>query len=237
MNRAFPLLFAALASAAFFHPDSAGAATITLGTTGNASNWRITGAGASAAPSFQTSVNRTGAITLTSDAVGTGTFVSGGSLAAFNGFWFADETFTLPADATGISLSFDSLYGNDRVVLQLNGTTIGNATNLGTSGAGVMSFSSGADAPFTFTNTTSGTVSSGFVTGLNTLRLIVNNTGVTPITAPTSTFVSPSGDATTAFLNATVTYNVPEPCSPVLLLTGAFLCVRRRLLPRKDRNG
>ncbi|MGB8170002.1 MAG: PEP-CTERM sorting domain-containing protein, partial [Chthoniobacteraceae bacterium] len=76
----------------------------------------------------------------------------------------------------------------------------------------------------------------GFVTGLNTLRLIANNTGVTPITAPTATFASPSGDATTALVNASVTYNVPEPSSAVLLLTGAFLSVRRRLLRTNDRN-
>jgi len=237
MSRTFPLLVAALASAVYIHPDSAGAATITLGTTGNASNWLITGAGAAAAPAFQTNVNRTGAITLTSNAVGTGIFVTGGSLAAFNGFWFADESFTLPANASGIQLSFNSLYGNDRVVLQLNGTTIGDATNLGTSGAGVMSFSSGADAPFTFTNTTSGTVTSGFVTGVNTLRLIVNNTGVTPITAPTATFGSPSGDGATAFLNASVTYNVPEPSSALLALGGLSTAfIQRRRHPKNSRG-
>jgi hypothetical protein len=111
----------------------------------------------------------------------------------------------LPPNAEGSTLNFDSLYGNDRVVLQLNGTNIGNADHLGATGSGVMRFPGGLlDVAFTFTGTKSGTISSGFLPGTNTLRLVVNNTGQAPISAPTAAFAN-GGDATDAFLNATVT--------------------------------
>lgn len=188
------------------------AEVIDLGTAGNAPDWKITGAGAVSATSFQTNVNRTGAISLTSNAVRTGTIVPGGNLAAFNGFWYADRTFSLPQNASSISLSFLDLYGNDRAVLLLNGTIIGDVDHLGATGNGVMSFPPGPpDVPYTFTGKSSGTVTSGFKPGINTLRLIVNNTGVVPITAPTATFASATGDGTTAFLRATLSYNTSGP--------------------------
>ena len=235
MNRTFPIFVAALSSVLISLSDSAAGATITLGTTANAANWLITGGGATAVPAFQTSANHAGEISPTSTALSSGSFLSGGSLAAFNGFWFADRTFTLPGNALGISLNFNGLYGNDRVVLELNGTIIGNADHLGATGAGVMSFPSGPpDAAFTFTGTTSGTVTTGFLTGVNTLRLIVNNTGVTPISAPTATFAN-AGDATDAFLNATVIYAVPEPSAVLLGAIGLVGILFRRI--RNDRNG
>jgi hypothetical protein len=204
------MLAAVLVSVLNLPTDSALAAAIFLGTTGNAAQWLITGAGATAAPAFQTAANHTGEISITGNGFRTGTFVSGGTLAAFNGFWFADATFTLPPNASDVALTFDSLYGNDRVVLQLNGAIIGNADHLGATGPGLMSFPPGPpDVPYTFTGTTSGTITSGFLSGVNTLRMIINNTGVGPISAPTATFANPE-DATDAFLNATVTYNVPD---------------------------
>jgi hypothetical protein len=45
--------------------------------------------------------------------------------------------------------------------------------------------------------------------GTNTVRLVVNNTGQTPISAPTASFAN-SGDATDVYLNATVTYEISE---------------------------
>ena len=210
MKRTFPIIAAAVASVVFFPPQFANGVTITVGTSNNASGWLITGGGATAARAFQTSANHAGEISLTSNGFRNGSFVSGGSLAAFNGFWFADLTFTLPPNAEGTTLNFDTLYGNDRVVLQLNGTNIGNADHLGATGPGVMRFPGGLlDVAFTFTGTTSGTISSGFLPGTNTLRLVVNNTGQVPISAPTATFAS-SGDATDVFLNATVTYEISE---------------------------
>lgn len=209
-------------------------ATVNLGTSGNAANWRVTGAGATAVVPFQTSANHAGEISLTSNALKGGTFVTGGSLASFNGFWYADIPFSLPANAVNVSLSFDSFYGNDRAVLQLNGVNIGNMDHLDATGNGVMSFPPGPpDVPFTITGVTSGTATSGFILGgSNTLRMIINNTGVTSISAPTATFAS-TGDATDAFVNATVTYDVPEPGMVGTALVGgmgALACGRRRRL-------
>lgn len=213
---------------------SAQGATINLGTAGNAASWKVTGAGATNAVPFQTSANHAGEISLTSNALKGGTFVTGGSLAAFNGFWYADIPFSLPANAVNVSLSFDSFYGNDRAVLQLNNIAIGNMDHLDGTGSGVMAFPPGPpDVPFTITGVTSGTATTGFILGgSNTLRMIINNTGVTPITAPTATFAS-TGDATDAYVNATVTYDVPEPgmVAPLLLgAIGALACGRRRRL-------
>jgi hypothetical protein len=196
---------------------------LNLGTPGNAGNWNITGAGATGSPAFQVAANGAGEISPTSNGFKDGTFVSGGSLAQFNGFWYADETFSLPSDASNVVLSFDSLYGNDRTVLELNGTIIGNVDHLGATGTGVMAFPPGPpDVSYTFTGTESGEVTSGFVLGgVNDLRLIVNNTGQVPITAPTATFQN-SGDATDANVNATLSYTVPEPSTLALLGAGGI---------------
>ncbi|MHA0110950.1 hypothetical protein ACXYUI_28000, partial [Klebsiella pneumoniae] len=91
-------------------------------------------------------------------------------LSKFNGFWTAAETFTLPSNAANVALTFSGLFADDRVVLELNGTAIGNATfNGGTKPVeGVMSFPGPGDmdrpsppsTPFDFTFTTSGTIKS-----------------------------------------------------------------------------
>ena len=75
-------------------------------------------------------------------------------MANFNGFWYADFTFALPADSFDIALSFSRLLADDRVVLQLNGTNIGDylLSTGGIGGPGMMSFPAGPpDVPFTFT--------------------------------------------------------------------------------------
>lgn len=198
--------------------------TLSLGTSGNAANWSITGAGATGSPAYQVSTNGAGEISLTSNGLESGTFVSGGSLASFNGFWYADEDFSLPSNASNVTLGFNSLYGNDRTVLELNGIILGDADYDGTTGSGVFSFLPGPpDVSYTFTGTHSGTTASGFIFGgVNDLRLVVNNTGLTPsTTTPTATFQT-SGDATDAYLNATLTYTVPEPSTFGLLGVGAI---------------
>ena len=96
----------------------------------------------------------------------------------FDGFWYADEYFSLPSNASNVTFSFNSLWGNDRTVLELNGTILGDGSYYGDTGTGVMSFPPGPpNVAYTFTGTTSGTVTSGFVLGgVNDLRLVVNNT-------------------------------------------------------------
>ncbi len=194
-------------------------ATIDLGTTGQASQFRVTGAGASAAvpyaindPQSRTTIR---GISLTSTADSTGTFVSGGSLASFDGFWYADETFFLPVDATNVTLNY-TLFADDRVVIQLNGATIGNfglGPTVPFSGTGLMRLSSGGtDAPFPFSGTATGSITSGFQLGTtNTIRLIVNNTNAGS-TGATQGFQG-AGDYSFVALVATVSYGAP-PLEP-----------------------
>jgi hypothetical protein len=205
---------------------------INLGTRNNAPNWLVTGAGTVTSPAIQ----RGAEITLTSDGHRDGTFLEGGSLADFNGFWYADNVFSIPANATDVSLTFSGLEGDDRVVLELNAVPIGDFFIHGgfsqppITGGGVMSFPPGPpDIDYTFTGITSGTITGGFnMGGANDLRLIINNTNNDELTAPTKTFQT-SGDATDATLTATVTYTVvPEPATAAMFGVGALAALRRR---------
>ncbi|MEL6105699.1 MAG: hypothetical protein AAFU85_06680 [Planctomycetota bacterium] len=210
---------------------SRGETVVDLGTPDNAANWLITAAGAVDAVSFQANVNRPGTISLMDNGLVTGNFVAGAMADDYNGFWFAENTFFIPDAATDVQLNFDGLWANDRVVLTLNGVELGNATFAGGTGAGLMRFEEdGADLPFTFTETNSGTVTSGFnIGGDNVLRLTVNNTGVN-LAAPTvaSAF---AGDATAANLaTATLTFTaIPEPSSCLVLFAcGTLVLTHRR---------
>jgi hypothetical protein len=102
-------------------------------------------------------------------------------------------------------VSFSSLSGDDRVVLQLNGAVIGNYYLGSKTGTGVMQIPpSTTDDPFVFTGTTSGTITSGMLAGTeNDLR--------------------GDGDGTRAEVDATVSYAVPEPGST--LFVGACLLI------------
>jgi hypothetical protein len=196
--------------------------TIDLGTQNNASSWLVTGAGATQSPAFPYGGQQQ-EISITDNGGQTGTFIPGGSLANFNGFWYATRTFFLPSNATNVSLAFSGLLFDDRGVLELNGNIIGNAL-LTSLSQGEISFPPGPpDVPFTFTNVTSGTMTSGFdLGGTNTLTLVVNNANG----QVTSTFTG-LGDGTHAGVVATVSYAVavPEPSSIVLVGVGAVIAM------------
>jgi hypothetical protein len=210
-----------------------GQTTIELGTAGNASQFLITGAGASGATAYQEG----NSISLTSTADRSGTFVTGGSLASFNGLWYADETFTIPAGATGVTFTYSGLAGDDRVALLLNGTTLSSVGVSGATGICTFLFPSGPVANYSLSGVTSGTVTTGLnIGGTNTLRLVVNNTGGLGATAATAGF-SPEEDGTNATLAATVTYTLPvTPLAPsvwflltAIVLFGAFQVSRKCL--------
>ena len=212
------------------HHSNVSAAVIDLGTPGNASDWLVTGAGAVGAPAFDTSQTFPGDISLSDNGLPTGNYVTGASFAQFNGFWYVENSFELPANATNVSFDFNGLWGNDRVVMSLNGTQIGNATFGGGTGSGLMRFEeSGSDLPFTFTETTSGTITSGFVIGgTNTLRLTVNNTGVN-LAAPTIPSAFPEDSTTVYLASGTVAYTaIPEPSCAIALLASTFVFAARR---------
>lgn len=152
------------------------------------------------------------------------------NMSAFDGYWVADLTFTLPVYAIDTVFNFSDLYGDDRVVLELNGSPVGNATVFGNNGAGVMDMTNppymgytGASDSYTFTNVTSGTVSGGFRLGLNTLTLIVNNTGTGRLNSPTWYLSTvQAGDVTMANLFGTISYDpVPEPGTIAMVVLGA----------------
>jgi hypothetical protein len=201
--------------------------------TGSNSDWTVTGGGEAAAPAFYLALPL---VSITSNSLESGQFAAGGTLGQFTGAWYADFQFTLPAGATDVSLSFSNLVGDDRTVLQLNGTDLGdyflNGNNLTPplTGAGDMRFpSESSDQPYTFTGTTSGTVTTGFVTGINDIRLVVNNTNKANLTANTATFQS-SSDSTDAGVLGTVNFSAPEPSgiSIGVLASLAFMVRCRR---------
>lgn len=75
--------------------DRVDAQVINVGTQGNASNWLVTGAGASQSPAFPYGGLQQ-EISITDNGGQFGNFVTGGILANFGGVWYADRSFMLP---------------------------------------------------------------------------------------------------------------------------------------------
>jgi len=121
-----------------------------------------------------------------------------------------------------LALTFVSLRGDDRVVLQLNGTDIGNEAVDGV-GLGLMNLGAG-DSLYSFSpGANVGIVTTGFnLGGLNLVRLVVNNSG-TGRTGSTQTFIS-GADATAVGMSGSVSYDqlssTPEPGSISLIVFG-----------------
>lgn len=196
--------------------------TIDLGTD-NAANWSVVvGGGGVGTPFLLTSIPRVmepkAVISITSTGARGGQWVSGASRDTFNGFWYADETFNVPNDATNICFAFSNLQADDHCVLELNGVVL-TSICWQHAGKGVMSFPPGPpDVAWRFTGVKEGEIRDGFLIGENDLRLIVCNASgsMDQATRPFTT----SGDHTYAGFDATLTYSTPEPKSLVLLITG-----------------
>lgn len=154
-------------------------------------------------------------------------------------FYTLEQIFSLPAGFLNASLTIQSLACDDRCVLQLNGTTITNAGIFGP-GAGSMTLTSGgANIPFAFTfgnGAQNLLVNSGFLTGSNTLLLIVNDTNQGIFGAPLPGGVNISGVGFSGSVNFdSPTTAVPEPGSTLALLGISALGIlagRRRMLHR-----
>jgi len=167
---------------------------------------------------------------MTSTFNSTGSFVQGGSLADFDGYWVAHFTFSLPANATSISLNYANFGADDRVVLTLNGAIFdatgffvdwvhnGTPSMLLTDGGSVEPYSSFSSSLDGFV---SGNVTSGFNTGgLNTIEAIINNTGNGVYGADQN--INPN-DGTSFVLSGTISYSVvPEPSSLAMFGVGLF---------------
>jgi hypothetical protein len=197
--------------------------------TGTASEWQATGGGAVNATPYVVyggGVYMGNLITVTSDESYTGTFLPGGSLANFDGFWTATFHFSLPANASNVQLNFANFINDDRGVLELNGNIISSA-GIPISGnySGSMVFTDGGPlVPYTFTtfnspnSSVTGTVNSGFnIGGVNTLTAIINNT-YSGVLGPL-TNIGP-GDGTAMGLTGTISYSVPEPSAMAVMLIG-----------------
>jgi hypothetical protein len=205
--------------------------------TDTASEWTVSGGGAQGVTPFVIENYPEGNpssyydfLSVTSTGDSTGTFLQGGSLADFSGFWVVDYTFTLPSTATNISLDYGDFFADDRAVLALNGQVVDSTGIISIEGApGSMVFTDGGDLqPYSFNGPfSSGTLDSGFnVGGSNTLEVIVNNTG-TGTYGPDKD-ISP-GDTTLLGLSGTISYSeVPEPNSIVLLGFGILVCAWHR---------
>jgi hypothetical protein len=123
-------------------------------------------------------------------------------------FYTLSADFTLPSGFTNPSLNITTFSVDDRAVLQLNGTNIASTgifCNSPPCSGNMVLTSGGANNPFTFLNAqgSSFTITSGFVTGLNLLRLIVNDTG-----AGIGGNLNPSSQPTSATLTGSVTFDV-----------------------------
>jgi len=224
-----------------FAPQRAGASIIIFDTSLD-SPWTVSGGGAVSAPAYYLASPE---VSITSNAEESGQFAAGGSLAQFTGAWNADFLFSLPATASDITLTFTNLLGDSRVVLQLNGTDIGDYFDDGSfsnpplTGPGVMeTVSQTSDQPYTFTGTTSGTITTGFILGgTNDIRLAVDNTDAATLDANTATFQN-SAESTDAGVLGVVSYSVPDPAGVISpFIAAAFaLATRRRRRPAVPSN-
>lgn len=140
-----------------------------------------------------------------------------------NGFWTATTTFSLPS-SSGVTLNFSSFIADDRGVILLNNNVVG-SWGINSPGIGLMQLTNGGPTTsFNFSSNSStagsGSVSSGFVSGVNTLQFVVNNTnagisGATDNGGPYDTWLSVQGTVAVT--------PVPEPESYAMLLAGLGL--------------
>ena len=122
------------------------------------------------------------------------------------------QTFNLPAGFNNASLSITSLDIDDRGVLQLNGVTIDSA---GIFGPGTTTLDLTTSGPtiaqsYAAPGVRNVIVTAGFVTGTNTLSILVNDTsnGINGASLPGGVFISSTS------LSATLQYDLRVVATP-----------------------
>jgi hypothetical protein len=227
-----PVRLAAMVTLSFCWLRPVVADTITIDTATAA--WTVSGGGATNATPFP---NGSG-ISITSNTFQSGTFVSGGSAANFDGFWTARLRFFLPTDATNVALDFSSLQADDRAIVELNGNTIASVGIFGP-GLGQMVFNDGGSLidNVSFAGIPdSGSANSGFILGAtNTLLAIVNDTG----SGITGNLNNSHSFETIFAVNGTISYDIPSSQVPeprlgmFSLIAGSVLLLAHRNLGRQ----
>jgi hypothetical protein len=143
------------------------------------------------------------------------------------GFWTASYSFHLASASDRLSIT--DLTSDDRVVVELNGSPVtGAAAGIFGPGTGTFIFTpTGGQVSWSFLDNgaQSFSTTSGFVAGLNTIELIVNNTN-------NGIFGGLTGGPTSVFFTGSVTplTAAPEPVSLAMLGAGlvGLAAVRRR---------
>ncbi|HEY3932209.1 MAG TPA: PEP-CTERM sorting domain-containing protein [Verrucomicrobiae bacterium] len=219
------------ASCCFILTQQSKAQTIDFSTTTTA-GWTVTAGGAINATPYPFGSE----LSISSTGTGVGSFVSGGSWNAFDGFWTAQFAFFLPADASNVILNFSGMYADDRAVLTLNGIAIGSAgiPYQGNATSGNMVLTDGGSlVPYVFdgaSGTVSGAVGSGFILGgTNILMGIVNNTG-SGVYGPLQPILAGSSNDGTHFgLLGSISYTtVPEPTTVAMFGVGILSLIGLR---------
>jgi hypothetical protein len=210
------LLLAAIAASTFACAGSAvaGTTSVTVSTSkGNAAHWTVyevsQGNIVHAAPTY----------------IGTSGSISKVAIPFTDndGYYYAQTKFNIPKGAVKITLAIAGLYADDRTVVELNGKVIG-ATGINAPGTGAMTFSDGgANNAYNFTTANGAKinhVTSGFVTGDNYLKVIVNNTGLGISGAPVPPLILLN--QTSFGMSARVLYTIPSKVEQNKALTASL---------------
>ncbi len=185
-------------------------------------------------------------LSITDTGWGSGTYDSGSTLANFTGYWTAQISFILPADAINISMTLSNMYADDRTILYMNGNLgdlFNNSTNIVGDGGylpgasptypyagNIVYTNNGSNVAYTFTGNgvTSTTVNNQSLFnagGSNTLLAMINNTTNGVLGNNEGLDTVNGGNVTDFYLQGTITYDeasVPEPCSAGVLATALF---------------
>jgi len=204
--------------------------TYDVSTSTQVSNWALSGTGLTST-AFQ--VGSSSNISYNT----TGTAATSNGSGTPDGWWAATLTFSLPSGLGTVytaDFSFTGLNADDRAELFLNSTLLGSVSINGGTGTFVLTDPgstgvAGSTASF-INNGLSGSASTGFQVGNNTLELVVNNTNqgsIGSLTTVATTSVGFSGDVALTNISG-----VPEPTTLSYLLFAAvplaFGLARRR---------
>lgn len=153
-----------------------------------------------------------------------------GDYSGWNGVWHANLTFVLPPDAINVRLNIHSFWADDRSVLYLNERPIADQLvkrdGAPLHGPGALNTAfNGEDVQFhVFTNAGYYAVNDQSlfnIGGVNTLKAIINNTGMGGLDERAYSFRS-TEDRTSLRLNATVEFDLAlsEPSSLAIAALG-----------------